>query len=126
MKIYIATKWENKPYAREVRSQLEAMGHKVTSKWLDTGANDGPWPLAAKRDIADVQRAHIVCVLQDGYNLNEQGGCGMWVEMGIAIGLEMPVVIVTPTLTKRGVFHAAPGVTVVKQLTDFFTEELPL
>ncbi len=127
MKVYIATKWENKPAAREVRKQLIEMGHKVTSQWLDTGEYDGPAEIAAQRDINDVLDADVLLLLQDGYNI--EGGCGMWVEMGIAIAEGMPVVVISNTLTKRSVFHSAWNVDIIKTVGDlraYFNTEVSM
>lgn len=95
---YIATRIGNRPIAKELRSKLIEQGHIVTSRWIDGegvfGATDSSAEYAKKWsdvDLYDVSRARATIVLAD-----EDGGTGMWVEMGHALALRKPVLYVGP------------------------------
>lgn len=68
MKIYLAGAFDHAEDIRLVKMALEAMGHTVTSSWLDEpplGYNDAAYDRWSRRaraneDIADVRRSDVV------------------------------------------------------------------
>src|SRR5579863_2234769 len=111
MKFYIAGKFEQRFKFREYREQLEALGHSVTSRWL----NHGPEikPLDVKNSLLGIKSdAHND--LEDIYNgdsgqtfTTEERG-GRHVELGYKLALkelyaERRVIILVGK--KTNIFH---------------------
>jgi nucleoside 2-deoxyribosyltransferase len=100
MRVYIAAPWVRRPEAIEVGKRFVAAGHELTCRWFDhvtdgdpndsTGVTCDPKGIIhqALEDITDVQRAHVLVVL----NLEKSEGKA--VETGIAIAAGIPVISV--------------------------------
>lgn len=108
MKAYLAAAFGRQAEIRTYRDQLTAIGHEVTSTWLDheeSAKYDPPGPLWGERaeiDIADIHKADTVISFTDGALARG----GRHVEYGIAIALNKRRVIVGPM---EHVFHCLPG-----------------
>ncbi len=113
MKIYLATTYPRHPEMREYRTTLTALGHEVTSGWIDiggdelTGATLAPDPAAgvphAERGLDDIRRADAVMVFTGKPSTTG----GMHVELGFALGLGRHVILVGP---RENVFHTLPAI----------------
>lgn len=97
MKIYVASPWNKRQKAIEAAAMLEAAGHEITRKWWlyedpAAGVNDSKGSLGAysralaELDVKGVLEADAVVAL-----VEESGGCGMWIEMGVALAKALPV-----------------------------------
>lgn len=120
MKIYLAARYSRRVELCQYRSELEAMGHEVTSRWLngdhqisDTGTpigesgaalvegdDGGMNPRAqqlredfAKEDIADIRAADALIAFTEPPRSTASRG-GRHVAFGYALGLKMPIIIV--------------------------------
>lgn len=108
MKAYLAAAFGRQAEIRTYRDQLVAIGHEVTSTWLDheeSAKYEPPGPLWGERaetDIADIHKADTVISFTDGAPARG----GRHVEYGIAIALNKRRVIVGPM---EHVFHCLPG-----------------
>jgi hypothetical protein len=118
MKIYLAARYSRNGEMRGVRDVLQALGHEVTSRWIDQHGgnllesivaeklNENPGACAhyAEVDVADLSAADVVV------SFTSEGGGGKGgrhVEFGLALGLGKRLVIVGP---RENVFHTWPGV----------------
>lgn len=94
---YIAASWTQREKLRGIRRQLQALGIRVTSQWIDTsyGYDDGDFPREANRDMADVRRADFLIL--DTQDKDSRGGRD-W-EAGYAVGLGKRIVRCGPVIT---------------------------
>ena len=106
MRIYIAGCFESRPRLAAMRVEVEKLGHKVTSSWLDEPDQVGPVCLYspgkglayAQRDYREILESELL--LLDTLDTNERGG--REVEFGIAVAFGLAVWVVGPY---RNVFH---------------------
>lgn len=114
MKIYIATRFDQQLDGRAIRAELEAMGHEVTSTWLDEPADKDPLQ-AAEDDLRDLDRADAILVVHQS-----SGGRGMWIEMGYAIAKGQIIILLgwNPQKDRGSVFYHLPEVTHIAHLSQ--------
>ncbi len=132
--IYLAARYSRHPQMRRCRDALTALGHVVTSRWIDchNGAlpdsldhaalNGDPAAGTAfgQADVADLARADTVI----SFTTAEGGGKGgRHVEFGLALGLGKHLVIVGP---RENVFHTLPGIEVHDSWEALLTAWAPL
>ncbi len=93
MRVYVATRFGLWQDAHDANVALREAGHEPTSQWVAIAAElkghcdavpvGDPRRLAnAKMDLGDLNRSDALIVL-----VPPDGGTGMWVELGYAIGL---------------------------------------
>lgn len=109
MKFYLAAPYSTKATMRAARNVIVAMGHEVTSRWLDgLGAN----PMAdteaacieeAITDFQDINECDTVVVFSDKPSTTG----GRDVELGYAYGIRKKIVVIGPI---RNVFMALPNI----------------
>ena len=87
MKVYVATKWENRPEASEVMRYLEGRGHEVTYDWTVQEQESAEQAIA---DINGVLRAERLVILAH-QTLPYRG---VYVELGAALASCVPVYLV--------------------------------
>ena len=103
LSVYLAARFSRKAEMRQYADDLASTGIDVTSIWIHddkhewTGAPDDqipPHALArfAREDLRDIDAADAVVVFTD--SPSSKGG--MWVEVGYAIGRDIPLLIVGP------------------------------
>ena len=99
-RFYVASRFEDFRRARAAIAALTERGHEVTYDWTlmadqyPVGGREAPRQVnreQAGRDLNGVREADFVLVLTA-----ETGGCGMWIEMGAALALEIPLVLAGP------------------------------
>ena len=92
-KFYLASSYTRKERMRQIRDELEAMGHRVTSRWLAEphdphvaigGFTDLALSNMSDRDIEDIQEADILVHFSSD---NARGGA--IAEFGISIGMRL-------------------------------------
>ncbi len=118
MRIYIAAKWEKQSQCRILRAILQHLKHTVTAQWLDEPA-ECTSEEAAIRDLKDIDRSDAVVVVNQ-----DEGGCGMWVEMGYALAQRKRVYLLGKNFGEarrtdggfRSVFHHLPEVILVEDV----------
>lgn len=96
MKIYVAAKYPSKAIAERVAKTLEGDGHTITHKWWDVEESGTLQTMEranmrryASDDLVGVITADAVVVL-----VPDEGGVGMWVEAGAALGRNIPTYFV--------------------------------
>lgn len=123
MKIYVAGRTKNIEEVNTIQAELTRRGHSITHDWTGPeGGISGDWsdsPELAKKvaikDFLGVTNADGVIMC--GYGCQEGGGgLGAFIEAGIALASNIPIVIVGPM--RESVFWYAPIVARVAQDTD--------
>lgn len=117
-KVYLAARYSRNAEMRGVRDVLEALGHKVTSRWIDQHGGNVPESFVAEKlnaepeacakyayvDLDDLREADTVV----SFTSADGGGKGgRHVEFGLAVGFGKHLVIVGP---REHVFHTLPDV----------------
>jgi len=96
MKIYIAAKYGKRFELRDLADHLRSLGHDVTSRWLDNGAEQTMSPeYAAQMDIEDVDRAELLLFFAEPVGSLNTGG-GRYFELGYALANDKIIVAVQP------------------------------
>jgi len=117
-KIYLAARYSRNDEMRGVRDVLQALGHEVTSRWIDQHGgnllesfvaeklNAQPDECAkyARVDLEDLEAADTVISFTSA---GGGGKGGRHVEFGLALGLGKRLVIVGP---RENVFHTLPAI----------------
>jgi len=120
MKYYIATAITNTAGHHALRDEMTDRGHKLTYDWTRHGSvqHEGEARIAevCLREIFGIVEADVVIVLLPG-------GRGTHVELGIAIGLRKPVLLVgsPESFEQAGMicsFYLAPMVKALRKATD--------
>lgn len=116
-KLYVASKYENKLMVSSWIGSLERAGYNITFDWtigdeLEDMKKDGHAGLIAARELYAVISADILVVI-----VPAEGGRGMWVEMGCALGLGKNVILVPERFSRVG--H-----TTLKFSDDFIARKL--
>ena len=88
MKIYVAGKWEDRTRVSEIMQILRDIGFEITCDWTDHKYADEAYPRQyCMDDTQGVKDADLYLgIFVDEYNYR-----GALVEMGIAIGVGIPV-----------------------------------
>lgn len=115
MQIYLAARFDRRDQLRGYRDELNDMGIAVSSRWLDNhgmgerdDATNGvviytPADLArcAIEDLDDIEAADVFVTFTETPDVGYTSG-GRHVELGFALALNIPVLIVGP---RENVFH---------------------
>jgi hypothetical protein len=114
--VYLAARYSRFPGMQVVRSDLERIGHRVTSRWIEGGhllskegssqAHEQERARFAQEDYADLTRADwVISFTEQPRKTNTRGG--RHVEHGIALALCKRVLVVG---YRENVFHCLPHV----------------
>lgn len=113
---YLAARYSRHPEMRAIRTELVAMGHTVTSRWIDQHGGDqlesaatavlssDPRSVAkyGEHDLEDIASASALI----SFTSDDGGGKGgRHVEHGYALGLRKQVIVVGP---RENIFHTLP------------------
>ena len=116
MKVYLAARWEQGPLMRQWRAALEIRGHTVTARWLDVQASglraiegDEIMRENALHDFQDIKDCDLMIVYSPRSGFGSGRG-GRHAELGIALGMGKPVVLVGE---HENIFHWHPAVALV-------------
>lgn len=115
--VYLSARFERRDELNGYRSELEAAGVEVTSRWLTDPTpelTDEAWRLLATKDVEDIRRADgLVLFAEPG----RPGGGGRHVEFGVALGLEKRMVVVGEA---ENLFHSLDVVELVATWEEAF------
>ncbi len=101
MKIYIATKTDNYKQAQRIRDLLLDAGHEITFDWTEVVAEVGP-DKGLRSDTPPDREFQRICAQNDMQGVREAdalvmlcypGLCGTLIEVGAALVLGTPVII---------------------------------
>ncbi len=118
MKIYLAAQYERHDEMRGVRDVLQALGHQVTSRWIDQHGGDALEAATAdqldkepekcaKFALADIEDLEAADTVMSFTRPGGGGRGGRHVEFGYAIRGGKRLVLVGP---REHVFHTLPQV----------------
>jgi hypothetical protein len=113
-KVYLAARFGRQSELREIAEEIELAGGEVTSRWLtNTDAlqhadlsGTGRAAQLAMMDFADISRSQV-CIAFTESRGGPSGRGGRHAELGIALALNLRVVVVGP---REHVFHCLPGI----------------
>lgn len=94
MRIYLTARFGRRDEMRQHRETLKAIGHEVTSRWLDE-ADCVPPRQAAMVDVDDLIQSECVIVFTETSEAGYTTG-GRHVELGFAIATTLPILMVGP------------------------------
>jgi nucleoside 2-deoxyribosyltransferase-like protein len=121
MRVFISGKVGQEDDTQAVMSALTALGHVVTFDWTSI-AHLRPYEVnredssrAAVEELAGVQSADVLVLL------SHERGVGMFVELGAALALNKPVLVLTRG-PMRTMFLAHPLVTTVIAVDDLLAK----
>jgi nucleoside 2-deoxyribosyltransferase len=115
--IYLAARYSRRDELCRYRAELEALGHTVTSRWLNGNHQIDDKGLSAEADAVKRERFAtedyddlvaadwVISFTEEPRSTTSRGGCH--VEFGLALGLGKHCVIVGP---RENVFHCMPQV----------------
>lgn len=108
MQFYLGSRWSRREELCDVRTELNDMGHEVTSRWLDNPLDrkgDGSHlhhdtlEQIAVMDFEDLIKSDCVVIFTENDSDKKRGRNakgGFWVEFGIAIALNKRTLLVGP------------------------------
>jgi nucleoside 2-deoxyribosyltransferase len=118
LSIYLAGKYEEYNHLREVKTQLESLGYRITSRWLTnpykTSKTDEQYRGNALEDIEDIRRSDVF-VMFNPKEAHNTGTGGRHFETGCAWALNKPVFLVGE---KENVFHRLPEIQIVADFEE--------
>ena len=124
MKFFVSGKVGHENDAKKLMDLLRKAGHEITFDWTTIShlrpydANVAASREAAVLEASGVKDADVLVVVAD------DRGVGMFVELGIAIGVGIPVRIINNKESRSMFFHH-PLVRQVKDMEEIFTEFSP-
>ena len=108
MKIYLAAVWSNRELMQKTARVLTALGHTITSRWLNDEHINGTHAQCAQIDLDDIDRAEALMLFSVGPRGTPFTGGGRCIEFGYAIAREKILILIGPV---ENVFHTLPQVT---------------
>lgn len=117
MRLFVSGKIGEEAEARRTMDQLEALGHQVTFDWTRIEhlkpyeANAEASADAAVLEVEGVKQADALVVIA------HERGVGMYVELGVALGMGKHVYVVWPGSSRTMFFHH-PLVKMVSSVAD--------
>lgn len=116
--VYLSSRFERRSELNGYRSELEAAGVEVTSRWLTDPTpelTDDAWQVLARKDVEDIRRAEGLVLFAEP---DRPGAGGRHVEFGIALGLGKRLLVVGAV---ENLFHRLQSVDVVGTWEEAFT-----
>ena len=96
MKVYVASKWEEKEAAREFIYHIKSLGHEIVHDWTiqDDTKDEAELRDQAMEDTAGIKGSDIVILYLIKEHKYLDSSPNRYVEVGIAIGAGIPVYVV--------------------------------
>lgn len=127
MQFYLAARYSRAEEMREVQSHLEALGHKVTSRWIEQPHGADSDIIRSRQDIAeqaavedleDLTAADVVISFAgNGSSKKEKPSKGgRHVEFGVGLALNKESVVIG---TPENAFHWLPNVDRYDTIEDY-------
>ena len=109
MRIYVASKWARRELTRDIMAELVKLGHTIAYDWTqhkESKSSEKEYADEAAADVAGIRSADLFIADMDDPAYPYRG---TFFEMGVAVGANIPVVIVTPYVAfdpKNVAFHS--------------------
>ena len=104
LRVYVASKWENKQRVREIMYMLQAVGHEITYDWTTCEVSNRQQAILDLRGVADADVFVGIFEQEASYK-------GALVELGAALALGKPVYILgDASVTRDCIFLKHPHV----------------
>lgn len=120
-RFYICARFGRQEEARLLSGKLRMLGHTITSTWIHQVElemyenNHRERERAAVKDVGEVLESEALVYLSEAEE-NTWGRGGRHVEFGIALGIEIPILVIGP---KENLFHYCPGILHFATQDDF-------
>lgn len=114
LRIYVAAPWDFRQEARALRDQLISSGYYVTSRWLDIDETKTTQEEESWNDIHDVHLSEAMVVL------NLKVSEGKAVEQGIAMEMQIPIIVVSDHGPQNVFQHNRQHFTIVPDYAALF------
>lgn len=117
MKIYLASRFDNKENLKPIADRLRELDHELTSDWVEQESRTDNFEDAMKwawKDITDVGRADVLIL-----DCTAGPGKGMYVELGYAIARHKLILVIGESGT---IFTTLPFCTVFESWEHFFSQ----
>lgn len=118
MKIYVASAFQDFERTRAVQALARRRYHEITFDWtqevgkVESGAESPDYAReCAEKDFMGVIHADVVIVLTP-IATRKDLGCGLWVELGVAVAQGVPAVVAGEQ-RERTIFTRLRGVSLV-------------
>jgi nucleoside 2-deoxyribosyltransferase len=120
MKVYVAAKFEEKELAKSMMDAVEEAGFTITHDWTAEAEPDAmPEDEAreylidcARKDMSGVCRADVLIVAP------HIRGKGLFVEMGMALALGIPIIVINSLPASWCIFQEMPQVIHVQNIEN--------
>jgi hypothetical protein len=103
VKCYVATKFEEGARAAQVAKQLESAGHVITYKWWGCEQVSAEQALLDALGVCSAEALVLIAEKDLPYT-------GALVEMGMALGRNIPVYVIGTALDTRCIFMRLPHI----------------
>ena len=130
-RVFVAAPWPSRTYARSIMNYLERAGATITYDWTVNSVDEtsdtaiAELGVLAQRDIDGVLAADWLLALPDGKGEDTHPSRGTWLEVGLAIGRGIPVMLWPDCLSllEVGCIYATlPTITVVRDTREILTK----
>jgi hypothetical protein len=130
-RVYLAARYSRREELCRYADDLRAIGHTITSRWLDGNhqvddrglsveADRSERERFAREDFEDVTSANIcISFTETPRSSNSRGG--RHVELGLALGLNISCVVIGP---RENVFHCLTWVSIYPTWESYMVEEI--
>lgn len=121
MKFYVSGKIGLEHYPQKVMQALRDAGHTITLDWTELPHLKPYAENMQKSAIASIEEKNAIADADAFILLPHSNGIGMYVELGIALGLGITIWVVS-TDEIRSMFFCHPSVQIVDSIEDVIEE----
>lgn len=123
MKFYIASSYELKQETKKAQEMIKQAGHTITRDWtthLEVAHAPNSEQLSrdyAVEDVASVKEAEVFVLL-----LGDRKSTGAHIELGIAIGANLPRIYLVGEVKDFTLFYKYPGIKCIDSVEGLLAE----
>lgn len=123
MKIYLAARYGRRQEMHSLMGILGDMGCKVTARWITAKTHEmgevteKTRPLLAQEDLDDIRECNLLVAFTEEGSPKGASRGGRHVELGYALGIGKPIIVVGP---RENIFCYLHQVRVVTDVAEFF------
>ena len=102
MNYYLAARFSRQEEMRNYAKDLENLGHKITSRWINGHLDDTFGAKYAIEDLEDIIRADVLIYFNE-----EIKSSGRNIEFGYALGNKITIILIG---NRNSIFHYLPQI----------------